>query len=225
MSEKRKKIKRTVENIKNEDKIKEVDKDKRRMFVITCISIITGVLGLIIAGIAVVTQWYSDNRDYEYNLDPKVEMTSGIAVKAQVVNGEKVVERGINNVGFEILESNNLDKAYLINSDYSITKIDISDKDGTPSESIPFGEPDLTVNDINYYYKFVLLEGLDDSYTLTLVYSKNTMNDEVLKSNALTDIEVLELEKYHQDDPDYEGERILAKKYNEMKEYCKKYLE
>lgn len=194
------------------------------MYYVVLVSLIIAALSVGVAIISIVAGRHAFNREYEYNFDPEVEIMTGIGVLAQEVNGDKVVKSGIDNVSFQILVSNNLNKAYLINSDYSITEIEISDEKGNPSENIPFGEPDLTINDKNYYYKFVLLEGLDDTYTLTLVYSKYTSNDRLMESKALTGIEVLELEKGHEDDPDYEGERVLAQKYAEMVGYCQKYL-
>ncbi len=194
------------------------------MYYVALGSLIVAGIGVLVAIISIIVVSHTSNREYEYNLEPKVEVTTSIAVQAKDIDGEQITNKGIDNVGFEILEKNNLDKAYLINSDYSVTEMEISEGEGNPSGKIPFGNPDLTVNNINYYYKFVLLEGFDNSYTLTLVYSKNTINDVVLAADELTDIEVLELEKGHEGDPEYEGERILADKYNEMLKYCEKYL-
>lgn len=37
-------------------------------------------------------------------------------------------------------------------------------------------------------------------------------------------IKLYEFENAHKDDPNYEGERIIAKKYRELEEYFKDYL-
>lgn len=78
-------------------------------------------------------------------------------------------------------------------------------------------------NGVQYHYEFILLEGLDESIELYLLYSRSGETNEV-GIRLVSGVEMVELEKAHSDDKKYAGERILADKYFELLQNCEKYM-
>ena len=214
-----------AEEKNNPQKNIEKSEDKK-MFIITLISLIIAALGIIVAIASLLVQWITADREYEYKIPPEIETQGDVSLDVHFTENKNIV--GINDVSFIVEEENNLRNAYLIEPDFMIEKLDLSVKDGSLSErtgkEMKLGDPDISINGIDYFYKFLVFQGLDNSYSLNLVYSKYNAADNELTLQAVTGIEVLEFERGYKDDPKYEGERIMAQKYKEMQSYCENYF-
>ena len=78
-------------------------------------------------------------------------------------------------------------------------------------------KPDLITSTHQYHYQYIVLKNLDGSFRLYLVYLKN--NGNMADFQAVSEIEIYGLKNGHADDPIYEGEKVMAERYEEIMEY------
>lgn len=189
-------------------------------------SIILSCIALIVSIFSYRNQSQYAEMEYEYKLEPEIEITGGMSLTLQKqADGAEI---SLNNDSFEIqiLQKNNLHRAYLIHADYSVEKLEMDEMEQTLENDwknrFQFDEPDLERKGVKYNYEFLFLEGLDDSCELYLIYSRYGKTDN-FGVYAVSGIEIIELEKLNADDEKYEGERELAKLYLEVWDECQKY--
>lgn len=143
-------------------------------------------------------------------------------------DGSGKVTPNVSECKIQILQKNNLRSAYLIHDDYEVEELELDEIENMLeielNEKIEFNKPSMIVNDISYHYEFLLLEGLDNSYKLVLIYVRSGKIEGEFGFDAISGIEILELEKMHMNEEDYEGEKIMAEKYLEILERCEKYM-
>lgn len=170
--------------------------------IIAIITIGISILSLVVSIIAVN---YAD-KEYEYRLSPEV-----------TVQSEKVK--------INIINKNNLEKAYLIYPNNVVKNLKVNDIENileeNLNEDINLGNYDLEVGSKFYQYRFLLLMGMDGSYDLYLIYIKTGGEEIVI--NSVSGIEIWGLANRN-NNPEYEGERIMAEQYQKILEESFNYI-
>ncbi|MCR1953105.1 hypothetical protein NSA50_19100 [Clostridium sp. DSM 100503] len=166
------------------------------------------------------------DKEYKYKLSPEVTVAAKIKVKAYEVDGNAEKEVYSEGVKIEILNKNNLEKAYLIYPNNVVKKLNVNEVENTLEENfnkdIELEKYNLEVGGRSYQYVFLLLMGMDGSYDLYLIYVK-TGGDEIV-INSVSGIEIWGFENSNKDNPEYEGERIMAEQYRKILEESSNYI-
>lgn len=192
------------------------------------ISIIVSIVAL---GFAIAS--FFDNRhfsqlEYNYKIDPEIDIDGGMGFSIVPEELDNEVFLDTSGLKIVITQKNNLQDAYLIDKDYCVTELDLDEMEDVLEtgwkDRADGTNPDMIVNGIKYNYEFLFLEGLDDDCELYLLYSRAGTTKDVLSANFVSEVEVMELEKGHPDDPSYDGERKLAEMYCNILESCEKYI-
>lgn len=190
------------------------------------ISIILSCVALIVSIFAYHNQSQYAEMEYEYKLEPEIDVTGAMSFEMQ--KQDDGVDITLNNDNFEIqlLQKNNLRRAYLIHANYKVEKLEMDEIEQTLNNdwenTFQFKEPDLEKNGVKYNYEFLYLEGLDQSSSLYLIYARYGKTENFCVQ-ALSGVEIIELEKLNEDDDKYEGERELAKLYLDTWDMCQTY--
>lgn len=190
------------------------------------ISIILSCVALIVSIFAYHNQSQYAEMEYEYKLEPEIDVTGAMSFEMQ--RQDDGVDITLNNDNFEIqvLQKNNLRRAYLIHANYKVEKLEMDEIEQTLNNdwenTFQFKEPDLEKNGVKYNYEFLYLEGLDQSSSLYLIYARYGKTENFCVQ-ALSGVEIIELEKLNEDDDKYEGERELAKLYLDIWDMCQNY--
>lgn len=162
--------------------------------------------------------------EYKYKFSQQIDVDGRLDVKLAL---DIDLTLDILEPAFEIIQKNNLQKAYLIHSNYEVTELEIDDMENTLKtdwrRQVYMNTASLEANGVQYYYEFILMEGLDESIELYLLYSRSGETD-VVGIGLVSGVEIVELEKAHSGDKKYVGERILADKYYELLQNCEKYI-
>lgn len=90
------------------------------------------------------------------------------------------------------------------------------------NSSLKMNRKDLVFDDIFYQYEFLYLKGLDGTSELYLVYTKS--NGDFFNFNGVSGIEIWGLANSHSDDPDFEGEKMMAAQYEQIIKDSEKYI-
>lgn len=190
------------------------------------ISIILSCVALIVSIFAYHNQSQYAEMEYEYKLEPEIDVTGAMSFEMQ--KQDDGVDITLNNDNFEIqvLQKNNLRRAYLIHANYKVEKLEMDEIEQTLNNdwenTFQFKEPDLEKNGVKYNYEFLYLEGLDQSSSLYLIYARYGKTENFCVQ-ALSGVEIIELEKLNEDDDKYEGEREFAKLYLDIWDMCQNY--
>lgn len=218
MTNKNKKLK--VRNFNEVRKSSEEIKEKERKYNMleTIIAIITIGISVISLVISIIAVNYSD-KEYEYKLSPEIELESRVLIKAEEVRD------GINPINYsrktkiKIINKNNLDKAYLIHPDNSVEKLNINEFNNTIEENFNEnirGEYDLEIGGMFYQYRYILLIGLDGSFDLYLVYLKTDGDADGFVLSEASGVEIWGLINSNKNNPEFDGERIMAEQYKKI---------
>lgn len=179
---------------------------------------IISILAIIVSIGSLFASVYYSNKEYTYKIDPEVKMSNSLGMQVTQKEGERETYAYSERLHIDIVRKNNLQAAYLINADNEVERLKIDDAEyviGTKlSDGIKMEKSDITCGDTIYQYKLLLLKELDNTYELYLVYTKS--QDGIFFSNAVSGIEVWGMANGHKDDPQYEGERIMAEHYLEV---------
>lgn len=221
---------------------REKKKTREKMKISDIVGMITSIAGVITAGAALVVsvvafqnQSQYTELEYRYKLKPEIDMQNGnmdISVQKST-DGSTEIKSKVSGSKIKILQKNNLRSAYLIHDNYEVEKLELenveNELEANLNEQVEFNTPNMIINGVSYHYEFVLLEGLDDSYELFLIYLRSGKLEELeeleeVGYKSVSGAEIIELEKAHMDEDDYAGERELAKKYLEILEECEKYI-
>lgn len=190
------------------------------------ISLFISAVALIVSIAAMAFNLYYSIKEYEYKLDPEVEVTGGFAIQIVQEEEQRKAEPFIEKLHIEILQKNNLQAAYVIHPDNTVDKLEIDNIEemltSELSKSLKMNRTDLVFNDISYQYEFLYLKGLDDTSELYLIYTKS--NGEVFNFNGVSGIEIWGLANSHSNDPDFEGEKMMAAQYEQIIKDSEKYI-
>lgn len=209
------------------DSEKQVEENERRHFmfevIVAVISILISVISLIIAIVAL----RYNGKEYEYKLDPEVTALTKFKIKAYQVDDTIEKQLSSDEIKIEILNKNNLEKAYLIYPNNVVEKLNINDIENTIEKNlnkdIKFDSYDLDLGNRFYQYRFLFLTGIDDSYELYLIYTK-TDGEKNISFNCVSGIEIWGFANSNNGNPEYEGERIMAKQYQKILKESSNYI-
>lgn len=220
MTNKNKKLK--VRNFNEVRKSSEEIKEKERKYNMleTIIAIITIGISVISLVISIIAVNYSDKEyEYEYKLSPEIELESRVLIKAEEVRDEINPINYSRKTKIKIINKNNLDKAYLIHSDNSVEKLNINEFNNTIEENFNEnirGEYDLEIGGMFYQYRYILLIGLDGSFDLYLVYLKTDGDADEFVLGEASGVEIWGLINSNKNNPEFDGERIMAEQYKKI---------
>lgn len=220
MTNKNKKLK--VRNFNEVRKSSEEIKEKERKYNMleTIIAIITIGISVISLVISIIAVNYSDKEyEYEYKLSPEIELESRVLIKAEEVRDEINPINYSRKTKIKIINKNNLDKAYLIHPDNSVEKLNINEFNNTIEENFNEnirGEYDLEIGGMFYQYRYILLIGLDGSFDLYLVYLKTDGDADGFVLSEASGVEIWGLINSNKNNPEFDGERIMAEQYKKI---------
>lgn len=194
--------------------------------VIDVLLIIIFCFALAVSGGALYVNYLNNNKEYEYKFDPEVEDTGKISLQISQNGNVYSEETFLDDMQIHILQKNNLQDAYLISPDSTVEKLEIDDMEESLlfkfNQELKVNKADLVFGNITYQYMFLLLKGLDDTSELYLVYAKS--NDEVFEFQGASGIEIWGLANSHPEDPEFEGEKVMAAQYEKLMKDSKKYI-
>ncbi|MGU9141351.1 hypothetical protein ACV3XK_16580 [Clostridium perfringens] len=199
------------------------ERKERKYGMVEIISTLISAMSFIISLIALN---YA-NKEYEYKLDPEVTTLAKIKVESYKV--DDTIENQLSSYGvkIKILNKNNLEKAYLIYPNNIVKKLSINDIEKTIeenlNENIRFDNYDMELGGQFYQYRFLFLTGIDDSYEMYIIYAK-TDSKKNIQIDCVSGVEVWGFENSNKDNPEYEGERFMAKQYKEILEGSSNYI-
>lgn len=189
--------------------------------IISIISVVVSVMALTISIIGLSYSVFYEQKEYEYKRVPELEM-GWVPVFRKTADNTNL-KIGIQEIQIHIADENNLDEVYLIRSDRSLSKLTVEKKDiciqlaTDMKEYFSENKPDLITSTHQYHYQYIVLKNLDGSFRLYLVYLKN--NGNMADFQAVSEFEIYGLKNGHADDPIYEGEKVMAERYEEIMEY------
>ena len=193
--------------------------------VIEVLPIIISCFALAVSGIALYVNYYFNHKEYEYKIDPEVEVIGRIGLQVSQNGTGYSEESFLEDMQIHILQKHNLQDAYLISPDNTVEKLEIDDMEerllSKFSQELKINKADLVFGDLTYQYVFLLLKSLDDTSELYLVYAKS--NGEVFEFQAASGIEIWGLANSHPDNPDFAGEKAMAVQYENLLKASEKY--
>ena len=208
--------------------ISKTGKEEKRVdarIVIEVLPIIISCFALAVSGIALYVNYYFNHKEYEYKIDPEVEVIGRIGLQVSQNGTGYSEESFLEDMQIHILQKHNLQEAYLISPDNTVEKLEIDDMEerllSKFSQELKINKADLVFGDLTYQYVFLLLKGLDDTSELYLVYAKS--NGEVFEFQAASGIEIWGLANSHPDNPDFAGEKAMAVQYENLLKASEKY--
>lgn len=204
------------------------------------IPILISAIALAVSIVSACLQNIYSEAEYEYKRDPKF-IISANDVELQIVpleNGEYETQISTNGFNVEIEEKNNLERLYFISPQKEVSEIKLDSDESAEKQIEDYmyrecekGEDFITKNgDIGYFYRFLVYSSLDDKIEISILYNKRENITKENNRNGILNIvqadkiKLFEFENAHKDDPNYEGERIMAQQYRELEEYFRDYL-
>ena len=186
--------------------------------VIEVLPIIISCFALAISGIALYVNYYFNHKEYEYKIDPEIEVIGRIGLQVSQNGTGYSEESFLEDMQIHILQKHNLQEAYLISPDNTVEKLEIDDMEerllSKFSQELKMNKADLVFGNLTYQYVFLLLKSLDDTSELYLVYAKS--NGEVFEFQAASGIEIWGLANSHPDNPEFAGEKAMAAQYENL---------
>ena len=218
----------TKKHVNQNEEHKESGKEEKRVdarIVIEVLPIIISCFALAVSGIALYVNYYFNHKEYEYKIDPEVEVIGRIGLQVSQNGTGYSEESFLEDMQIHILQKHNLQGAYLISPDNTVEKLEIDDMEerllSQFSQELKINKADLVFGDLTYQYVFLLLKGLDDTSELYLVYAKS--NGEVFEFQAASGIEIWGLANSHPDNPEFAGEKVMAAQYENLLKASEKY--
>ena len=213
-------------------------KQKKGISIMALIPIILSVIALGVSICMACVQYIYSQAEYEYKRDPKFDVGGEMILRRIPPQGEEhITIPAITSFNVEIAEENNIDQLYFISPSKEVQEIYVND-DVEEQVNRYFNEEykkknaDILSDDgeISYFYRFMVYSSLDDKIEIKVIYAKlEEMNAEneyssTMELQVIDKIKILEFEKAHLNDPNYEGERQIAAEYRELEKYYEKYL-
>lgn len=204
----------------------------------TILPIIISLFALGISIYMALLQYHYSQAEYEYKRNPTFNIgLDGLGMKREIVDGEAITIPFMQGFAVDIDSMNNFDHLYIIAPDYSAEEIRSRESFETEAkeelvekgvldyfnQAYADGDPDMKIGDNWYFYRFFVFKNLDNEYDIQGVYFKAQPmhSSEISEMTFLpfTDVDLLAYEKAHLDDENYEGERMIAAQYREIKKY------
>ena len=211
----------TKKQVIQNEKHKESGKEEKRLnarIVIEVLPIIISCFALIVSVIALYVNYYFNHKEYEYKIDPEIEVIGRIGLQVSQNGTGYSEESFLEDMQIHILQKHNLQEAYLISPDNTVEKLEIDDMEerllSKFSQELKMNKADLVFGNLTYQYVFLLLKSLDDTSELYLVYAKSS--DEVFEFQAASGIEIWGLANSHPDNPEFAGEKAMAAQYENL---------
>lgn len=218
----------TKTHVNQNEEHTESGKEEKRLnvrIVIEVLPIIISCFALVVSVIALYVNYYFNHKEYEYKIDPEVEVIGRIGLQVSQNGTGYSEESFLEDMQIHILQKHNLQDAYLISPDNTVEKLEIDDMEerllSQFSQELKINKADLVFGDLTYQYVFLLLKGLDDTSELYLVYAKS--NGEVFEFQAASGIEIWGLANSHPDNPEFAGEKAMAVQYENLLKASEKY--
>lgn len=218
----------TKKQVNQNEKHKESGKEEKRLnarIVIEVLPIIISCFALIVSVIALYVNYYFNHKEYEYKIDPEIEVIGRIGLQVSQNGTGYSEESFLEDMQIHILQKHNLQEAYLISPDNTVEKLEIDDMEerllSKFSQELKMNKADLVFGNLTYQYVFLLLKSLDDTSELYLVYAKSS--DEVFEFQAASGIEIWGLANSHPDNPEFAGEKAMAVQYENLLKASEKY--
>lgn len=190
------------------------------------ISTYVSILGAVVSVVSTIFTIYFANKEYEYKLKPEVTATTSVGAEAYMEKGQYVSHVYSDGIKIHLLDKNNLAKAYLIYADNQVEKLDVNEEqkilEEKLNEYIETDKYNLKIGDVTYQYWFLFLVNLDRSSDMTLIYTKSDGNE--FTFDGVSGVEVWGMANSNLDDPQYEGERIMAEQYLKIIEESAAYI-
>ena len=201
-------------------------REKERNFNMSeLLSMAISALALIVSGVALFSSIYFATKEYEYKVNPQIEISGVPEVMVYSSDGDEPAPF-MDKVYVDIVEKNNLACAYVIYADDKVEKLVPEDMENTITdrmESSMDKKPNVTTEKYEYRYFFLYLESLAGDSKVYLVYCKSS--SEIMQFNCISGVEVYGLDKaVYENEKDYEGERIMAQKYVEILKELPNYI-
>lgn len=185
---------------------------------------VLSIAALIVSIIALYSSNHYAQMEYNYKMKPKIAVSGTLEATRNPVPGEDPLV-AVKEFQLSVLEMNNLDQAYIIYANNRVEELSLDDPGDILKERVQTGldtDPDIKVGEWEYRYFFVYFECLDGEGILYLLYAKSAPGR--IDFNAISGVEVYGMAKEtHENEEDYEGERIMAQEYvrilKELPEY------
>lgn len=204
----------------------------------TILPIIISLLALGISIYMALLQYHYSQAEYEYKRNPTFNISvDGFGLKRETIDGEVITLPFMQGFAVDIDSMNNFDRLYIIAPDFSVTEIsgrNIMETDAKETlveagvaayfeRVYADGKPDMEFGDNWYFYRFFVFKNLDNKYDVQGFFFKaqplRGSETAAMTFRPFTDVDLLEFEKAHWDDENYEGERRIAAQYREIQKY------
>lgn len=215
---------------RNKQKKKQVkpvrqEKTERSATVLEIVSTTIAAFALFVSIIALRYSTHYAQLEYEYKVDPQMEIHGNMEVMVNPSIGEDPLA-AMSEIQVSILEKNNLDRAYVVYTDNRVEALDLGTMEGTLAGKIKSGldsAPDIVSEEWEYRYFFLYMESLDGDNNLHLIYTKSSPG--ILEFNVVSGIEVYGLAKAeYKNEEDYAGEKLMAQKYVQLLKELPEYM-
>ncbi|MGP1544300.1 MAG: hypothetical protein ACTTIO_05005 [Candidatus Fimenecus sp.] len=178
------------------------------------ISAVLSIAAIVISIISMFLNAFLMNREYEYKLSPEIQTE----ISTKTTENRVMIDK----ITLKIPQKNNIQAAYLISPDMTMTKLVLNNDEteitDIKTDSIEKGVYDLNENGVHYQYGFILLKKLNETYDLHIFYLKACGNKTF--SAAVSDIETLALAKSKD-----KGDNFIYNEYLKINEFITKFKE
>ena len=204
-------------------KNKKEDKD----MLLNIIPILISSVALITSVCAAYMQYRYSDADYEYKRNPSFSVTGTMCIQKSIIEGRAISVPYLASFDFDFDELDNLEQLYGIAPDYSVEEIETDNIEKNLNDyfSSAFGirEPDIKNGNNWYYYRFIVFKAIDGELTMQVYLHKTQpfKGDETaaVMIEKADEVRLLEFEKGHIGNSDFDGERQIAAQYKEIKQY------
>lgn len=186
------------------------------------IPIIISILAIIYTVASFNLQQSYSEKEYKYKLPAR--LTFNVYGRRRIYN-DLSVEYDINEYNINIVEENNLDDIFIINSNNDVYPVNYIEKikQGIKKDEIiksVFDKelPSITTEKYKYYYNFVILKSLDNKYEIYTFISKNSTNS---KWALYSSEQLYSFEKYNENNIEYKGEVQILNQYKNIIKWLK----
>lgn len=207
----RKELEEKVNNL--ETKIAKNIKMENKMNFIDYVPIILSLLAIFIS----YSQSFYMKEEYKYKLPPK--LIYDVVGERKIYNDLRT-EYDINQFNIKILEDNNLDDIFIIDHDNNVYSVGYKESKqlGKSDQEIIKNifdkeNPSIVTGKYKYYYNFIILKSLDNRYSINIIFSKNS---EKSTWSIFDPLQLYSFEKYDDNNLEFEGEKIILKKFKEL---------
>lgn len=189
-------------------------------------NIVMNIISLVLSVLAICITAFFSAREYNYKISPEIDGSFRMGIQINENGEEREVVPYVEELNIEIIQKNNLQEAYWISADEQVEKMKIDtieDKlKSKMKDEITFGKTYFAYDRTFYQYGFLMLKGLDQTWELYLIYSK--CNGETYSVLSVSEIEVWSMANTYPGNPEYNGEKEMAKQYMKILKETQDYM-